>query len=495
MKIEMKNIMKSFGKVKVLNNASFSLADGEIHALMGENGAGKSTLMKVLTGVYSKDAGEIFIDEKNISFNHPKEAEEYGIVFIYQELNSLLDMTVEENIFLGKEIYTKFSILDKKNMQNKVKETLSILGMNLNPNDKLADLSVGQRQMVEIARALISEIKVIIMDEPTAALTINETEHLFKIINSLREKGVSIIYISHRMEEIFELCDRITIMRDGEYVGTKNIKDTNMNEIINMMIGRDIGERFSKTDNLKKGIALNIKEISSGKYFNNVSFNVSYGEILGVYGLMGAGRTEIMKTIFGVLPLDSGEIELDGNKVSIKNPKEAIKNGIGFITEDRKVEGLMLNETIKNNISLNNFPRIVTNNFIISRQKETFTSSFAVRDFNIKCSGVNHICNNLSGGNQQKLIFAKWILSKPKILILDEPTRGVDIASKKEIYTMMNDLASKGLAMIMVSSELPEIIGMSDRVMVIHEGKVAGFLDRSQATEKNIMILATGGQL
>lgn len=495
MKIEMKNIMKSFGKVKVLNNASFSLADGEIHALMGENGAGKSTLMKVLTGVYSKDAGEIFIDEKNISFNHPKEAEEYGIVFIYQELNSLLDMTVEENIFLGKEIYTKFGILDKKNMQNKVKETLSILGMNLNPNDKLADLSVGQRQMVEIARALISEIKVIIMDEPTAALTINETEHLFKIINSLREKGVSIIYISHRMEEIFELCDRITIMRDGEYVGTKNIKDTNMNEIINMMIGRDIGERFSKTDNLKKGIALNIKEISSGKYFNNVSFNVSYGEILGVYGLMGAGRTEIMKTIFGVLPLDSGEIELDGNKVSIKNPKEAIKNGIGFITEDRKVEGLMLNETIKNNIYLNNFPRIVTNNFIISRQKETFTSSFAVRDFNIKCSGVNHICNNLSGGNQQKLIFAKWILSKPKILILDEPTRGVDIASKKEIYTMMNDLASKGLAMIMVSSELPEIIGMSDRVMVIHEGKVAGFLDRSQATEKNIMILATGGQL
>ena len=284
-------------------------------------------------------------------------------------------------------------------------------------------------------------------------------------------------------------------MRDGEYVGTKNIKDTNMNEIINMMIGRDIGERFSKTDNEKKGIALNIKEISSGKYFNNVSFNVSYGEILGVYGLMGAGRTEIMKTIFGVLPLDSGEIELDGNKVSIKNPKEAIKNGIGFITEDRKVEGLMLNETIKNNISLNNFPRIVTNNFIISRQKETFTSSFAVRDFNIKCSGVNHICNNLSGGNQQKVIFAKWILSKPKILILDEPTRGVDIASKKEIYTMMNDLASKGLAMIMVSSELPEIIGMSDRVMVIHEGKVAGFLDRSQATEKNIMILATGGQL
>lgn len=491
----MKNIMKSFGNVKVLNNASFSLDDGEIHALMGENGAGKSTLMKVLTGVYSKDAGEIFIDGKSISFKHPKEAEEYGIVFIYQELNSLLDMTVEENIFIGKEIYTKFGILDKKSMQQKVKETLSSLGINLDVNDKLSDLSVGQRQMVEIARALISEIKVIIMDEPTAALTNNETEHLFKIINSLRKKGVSIIYISHRMEEIFELCDRITVMRDGEYIGVKNIKDTNINEIINMMIGRDIGDRFSKTDNEKKGIALNVKNISSGNYFKDVSFDVNYGEILGVYGLMGSGRTEIMKTIFGVYPLDNGEIELDGNKVNIKNPKEAIKNGIGFITEDRKVEGLMLNETIKNNISLNNFPRITKSNFIISDEKESFVSSFAVRDFNIKCSGVNHICNNLSGGNQQKVIFAKWILSNPKILILDEPTRGVDIASKKEIYNMMNDLASKGLAMIMVSSELPEIIGMSDRVMVIHEGKLAGFLDRNEATEKNIMILATGGKL
>ena len=464
MKIEMKNIMKYFGTVKVLNNASFSLDDGEIHALMGENGAGKSTLMKVLTGVYNKDGGEILIDGKSISFNHPKEAEEYGIVFIYQELNSLLDMTVEENIFLGKEIYTKFGILDKKAMEKKVKETLSSLGITLNADEKLSDLSVGQRQMVEIARALISEIKVIIMDEPTAALTNNETKHLFKIINSLKEKGVSIIYISHRMEEIFELCDRITVMRDGEYVGIKNIKDTNINEIINMMIGRDIGDRFTKTDNNKKGIALNIKSITSGNYFKDISFNVSYGEILGVYGLMGAGRTEIMKTIFGVLPLDSGEIELENKKVKIKNPKEAIKNGIGFITEDRKVEGLML-------------------------------SDFAVRDFNIKCSGVNHICNNLSGGNQQKVIFAKWILSNPKILILDEPTRGVDIASKKEIYTMMNDLASKGIAMIMVSSELPEIIGMSDRVMVIHEGKVAGFLNRSEATEKNIMILATGGKL
>lgn len=495
MKIEMKNIVKSFGRITILNNANFSLANGEIHALMGENGAGKSTLMKVLTGVYSKDSGEIFIDEKSISFNHPKEAEEYGIVFIYQELNSLLDMTVEENIFLGKEIYNKFGILDKKAMQEKVKETLNNLGINLNVNQKLSDLSVGQRQMVEIAKALISDIKVIIMDEPTAALTNNETEHLFKIIKSLKQKGVSVIYISHRMEEIFELCDRITVMRDGEYVGIKNIKDTSMNEIINMMIGRDIGDRFPRTDNKKFGIALEVNSISYKNYFNKVSFNLHYGEIVGVYGLMGAGRTEIMKSIFGVLPIDSGNIKINGKRVFIKNPKHAIKNGIGFITEDRKVEGLMLNENIKNNISLNNFNKIVNNNFFINRVKENFISSFAVRDFNIKCSGVNHICNNLSGGNQQKVIFAKWIISSPKILILDEPTRGVDIASKKEIYSMMNNLASKGIAILMVSSELPEIIGMSDRVMVIHEGKVAGFLNRNNATEENIMVLATGGLL
>ena len=444
MKIEMKNIIKSFGDITVLNNANFSLADGEIHALMGENGAGKSTLMKVLTGVYSKDSGDIFIDDKNISFNHPKEAEEYGIVFIYQELNSLLDMTVEENIFLGKEIYNKFGILDKKAMQEKVKETLNNLGINLNVNQKLSDLSVGQMQMVEIAKALISDIKVIIMDEPTAALTNNETEHLFKIIKSLKQKGVSIIYISHRMDEIFELCDRITVMRDGEYVGIKNIKDTSMNEIINMMIGRDIGDRFPRTENKKLGVALEVKSLSYNKFFNNVSFDLHYGEILGVYGLMGAGRTEIMKSIFGVLPIDSGDVEIEGKKVSIKNAKQAIKNGIGFITEDRKVEGLMLNENIKNNVSLNNFSRIVNNKFLINKSKENFISSFAVRDFNVKCSGVNHICNNLSGGNQQKVIFAKWIISNPKILILDEPTRGVDIASKKEIYSMMNDLASKG---------------------------------------------------
>ena len=496
MKIEMIDIHKSFGSVKVLNNASFSLSSGEVHALMGENGAGKSTLMKILTGLYSKDSGRIIIDDNEISFKHPKEAEEFGVVFIHQELNSLLDMTVEENIFLGKEIYNKFGILDKKSMQNKVKETLKTLGIDLDCNEKLINLSVGQRQMVEIARALISDIKVIIMDEPTAALTTKETEHLFEIIRELKNKGVSIIYISHRMEEIFELCNRITVMRDGSYVGVRNIVDTSMNEIVNMMIGRDIGDRFPKTESKKREVALNVCSLSSEPYFRDVSFNLHYGEILGVYGLMGAGRTEIMKTIFGVLPVHSGYIEIDGNIVNIKKPKQAIKSGIGFITEDRKEEGLMLNEDIKTNISLNNFPLVVNNNFVISREKESNNSTTAIKDFNIKCSGINHVCGNLSGGNQQKVIFAKWILSNPNILILDEPTRGVDIASKKEIYSIINKLSNDGFAILMVSSELPEVIGMSDRVMVIHEGRVSGFLDKKEdITEENIIILATGGEL
>ncbi len=496
MKIEMKDIQKSFGSVRVLTNASFSLSDGEIHALMGENGAGKSTLMKILTGVYSKDSGSIIIDDREVSFNHPKEAEEFGIVFIHQELNSLLDMTVEENIFLGKEIYNKFGVLDKKAMRAKVQDTLKSLGMSLSYNDKLINLSVGQRQMVEIARALISDIKVIIMDEPTAALTNKETEHLFKIIRELKNNGVSIIYISHRMEEIFELCNRITVMRDGSYVGVRNILDTSINEIVNMMIGRDIGDRFPKTESIKRDIALNVCSLTSEPYFRDVSFNLRYGEILGVYGLMGAGRTEIMKTIFGVLPVHSGHIEIDGKVVHIKNPKQAISAGIGFITEDRKEEGLMLNEDIKTNISLNNFNLVVNNKFVINREKENNNSTLAISDFNVKCSGINHICGNLSGGNQQKVIFAKWILSNPNILILDEPTRGVDIASKKEIYSIINKLANDGFAILMVSSELPEVIGMSDRVMVIHEGHFSGFLEtKEDINEENIIILATGGEL
>lgn len=495
MKIELKNINKSFGAVKILNNAYFLLQEGEIHALMGENGAGKSTLMKILTGVYTKDDGEIFIDEQKIEFKHPKEAEKKGIVFIHQELNSLLDMSVEENIFLGKELYNAFGILDKKAMKKKSKELLNRLGIKFSVDTKLADLSVGQRQMIEIAKALLCEIKVIIMDEPSSALTHNETKHLFEIIQSLKEDGVSIIYISHRMEEIFELCDKISVMRDGCFVGTKRIKDTCIDEIVHMMIGRQIGDRFAKTFNQKKNLALSVKALSHKHYFQNISFDLHYGEILGIYGLMGSGRTELMKTIFGLFSKESGELEIEGVKKELKSPLEAIKNGLGFITEDRKNEGLMLDEDIKHNISLNNFSQLCKGKYLLDSKKEKELSSKAVLEFNIKCSGINHTCGKLSGGNQQKVIFAKWVLSKPKILILDEPTRGVDIASKKEIYTIINKLANEGLAVIMVSSEMPELIGMSDRMMIMHEGKIGGFLQRNELSEENIMILATGGKL
>lgn len=495
MKIEMKNINKSFGFVKILNDAYFLLNEGEIHALIGENGAGKSTLMKILTGVYTKDKGEIFIDDKQSEFKHPKDAEKKGIVFIHQELNSLLDMSVEENIFLGKELCKGFGILDKKAMRAKSKELLNSLGVDFNMDTKLADLSVGQRQMVEIAKALLCEMKVIIMDEPTAALTHNETKHLFKIIRNLKENGVSVIYISHRMEEIFELCDTISVMRDGCFVGSKKIKDTCIDETVHMMIGRQIGKRFPKVFKERKNLALSVKSLSHKHYFKDISFDLYYGEILGIYGLMGSGRTELMKTIFGLFPKESGNVEVQGVKQEFKSPMQAILNGLGFITEDRKNEGLMLDEDIKKNISLNNFSKICQARYFLSDKKEKELSTLAISEFNVKCSGIEHICGKLSGGNQQKVIFAKWVLNKPKILILDEPTRGVDIASKKEIYTIINKLANEGLAVIMVSSEMPELIGMSDRMMIMHEGKIGGFLQRNEINEENIMILATGAKL
>lgn len=494
MQIEMKNINKSFDGVSVLKNAYFFLRDCEICALMGENGAGKSTLMKILTGVYSKDSGEIFLDGKSFNFTHPKQAEKSGIAFIYQELNCLLDLTVEENIFLGKEIYGKLGILDKAAMRKKALEVISLLEVELNPSETLKNLSVGQRQMVEIARALLYEVKVIIMDEPTAALTNKETERLFEIIRSLKEKGVSVIYISHRMEEIFELCDRVTVMRDGEYIGTKYIKETHMNELINMMIGRDIGDRFPKAKFDIGEIVLETESLTKLGVFENISFKLRLSEVLGVYGLMGSKRTEIMKSIFGSINLDRGIIKIEGKEVDIRSPKDARKCGIGFITEDGKEEGLMMCESIKNNVSLNNFNLIAKNN-VIMKERENMLSSVALADFSIKCIGVNQICSSLSGGNQQKVVFAKWILGNPKILILDEPTRGIDVGSKKEVYNIINDLTSNKVAMIMISSDLPEVLAMSDRIMVIHEGKISGFLDKEEATEEKVMILATGVRL
>ncbi len=494
MRIEMRGIDKLFGSNQVLKQAGFTLESGEVHALMGENGAGKSTLMKILTGVYNKDAGTVLVDGKEVNYKNPQEAEKAGIVFIYQELNVMFDLTVEENLFMGKEIHGKFGICDKKAMQKKAQEALNILGVNISPKTVMAELSVGQQQMVEICKALMADAKVIIMDEPTAALTQSETVALFKVIESLRKKGVSMVYISHRMEEIFELCDRITVLRDGSYIGVKNIPETNMNEIVKMMIGREIGERYPSR-NVKIGKeVLKVKELTRKGTFHDVNFSVRAGEVLGVSGLMGAGRTEIMQAIFGNLSYESGTIEIDGKEVKISNPRQAMEHGIGFITEDRKTEGLMLDKSIRENISLCNLRRI-SKSSVISREAEKNMVAEAIKDLHIKCFGSYHECNNLSGGNQQKVVLAKWILTNPKILILDEPTRGVDIGAKKEIYSIINKLAAQGVAIIMVSSELPEVLGMSDNIMVVREGEVRGIISYEEANQERVMTLATGGTI
>lgn len=494
MQIEMRGIDKSFGGNAVLKNAGFLLEGGEIHALMGENGAGKSTLMKILTGVYTKDAGTVIVDGQEVCYKNPQEAEKAGIVFIHQELNVLFDLTVEENMFLGKEIHNRFGVCDKKAMRAQVKQILDKLGVNIAPGEVMSNLSVGQQQMIEIAKALMVDAKVIIMDEPTAALTQSETEVLFKVVKSLREKGVSIVYISHRMEEIFELCDRITILRDGSYIATKAIKDTDMNDVVKMMIGREIGERYPQRDCKIGDVMLEVQNLTCPGVFEKVSFQVRAGEVLGVSGLMGAGRTEIMQAIFGNMPHVTGKIMVDGVEVQNKSPQQAMKNGIGFITEDRKVEGLMLEESIMKNISMANLGRI-SKHGVLDKKAEQDLVKRGIEELHIKCFAPQHECDNLSGGNQQKVVFAKWIYTDPKVLILDEPTRGVDIGAKKEIYNIINDLAAKGVAIIMVSSELPEVLGMSDRIMVVREGMVRGVLDKEEADQENIMILATGGNI
>ena len=491
--LKMTNIVKEFPGVKALDGVNIELHEGKVMALMGENGAGKSTLMKILSGVYKKDGGEIFYQGKKEDIKGPKDATKKGIAIIHQELNLVNDLSIGENIFLGREPKKGFKI-DFNKLHSDSEVLLKRLNIDKSSRELVKNLSIGEKQMIEIAKALMVDAKVIIMDEPTAALTQSETEVLFEVVNSLRKKGVSIVYISHRMEEIFELCDRITILRDGTYIDTKRIADIDMNDIVKMMIGREIGERYPLRDAKIGDVAFEVKNLNCPGSFENVSFDVRAGEVLGVSGLMGAGRTEIMQAIFGNMPHVTGQIFLDGKEIKNKNPQQAIENGIGFITEDRKVEGLMLEESIMKNISLANLGKI-SKNGVINKKKEQELVNQGIEELKIRCFGPQHECDNLSGGNQQKVVFAKWIYTNPKVLILDEPTRGVDIGAKKEIYNIINELAAKGVAIIMVSSELPEVLGMSDRVMVVREGEVRGILNKEEANQESIMTLATGGEL
>jgi ribose transport system ATP-binding protein len=493
MHIQMNDIYKAFGTNQVLTGVDFDLQEGEVHALMGENGAGKSTIMNILTGLHKRDSGIILIDEQEKYFNNPKEAEQYGIAFIHQELNVWSDMTVLENLFIGKELRSKFGLLKSKEMKALAKNQFEKLAVNIPLDRNAGQCSVGQQQMIEIAKALMTNAKVIIMDEPTAALTEREIEKLFEVIKSLRKEGVSIVYISHRMEEIFAICDRITVMRDGKTVDTKSISETNFDEVVRKMVGRELTDRFPERNPSVGKTMLEVKNVTRQGVFENVSFTVKSGEVVGVSGLMGAGRTEIMRALFGLDKLDSGEIWMDGQKTEIKNPHEAVKRGMGFITEDRKTEGLVLDFSIRDNMALPNLTSFSKNGLIDDKTENEFVD-LLIKRLRIKTQSGGTNVKDLSGGNQQKVVIAKWIGIGPKVLILDEPTRGVDVGAKREIYQLMNELTDRGVAIIMVSSELPEVLGMSDRILVVHEGKISGELTKSEATQEKIMTLATGGQ-
>lgn len=492
--IEMKNISKSFSENQVLTEVDFEVRKGEIHALMGENGAGKSTLVKVLTGIHHRDSGIIKIKGKEVEFSNPKQAEEEGIVVIHQELNIIPYLTVAQNIYLGKEItYGKTGILNTDKMNKLAAKTLKQLGVtDIKPQDIAGELSVGKQQMVEIARALSTNAEVIIMDEPTSALTDREIEKLFNVIHSLKEQGVAFVYISHRMEEIFQICDRISILRDGNYIGTKYIADTSFEEVVKMMVGRELGERYPVKNNKIGEVIFQVENLTINGLFESVNFEVREGEILGVSGLMGAGRTEVMEAIFGYRKKDSGTVKLNGKPLKTNHPINLIKEKIGFITEDRKGKGLVLDSSIRENIALTNF-EIISKFGVIERSEERNLVEKLIRKLRVKASSIEQKAETLSGGNQQKVVIAKWLGINPKVLILDEPTRGVDIGAKKEIYSIMNQLAKNGVAIIMISSELPELLGVSDRIMVMHEGKVKAFFDKHEATQEKIMMAATGG--
>lgn len=490
--LKMTNINKSFGQVQVLKNAGVHVKEREIHALMGENGAGKSTLMKILTGVYTKDSGTVEINGEVQEFHTIKDSENKKIAFIHQELNVLNDMSIADNLFLGKEIKSKFGLLNKKAMTKLAREKLLLLGLDVDPNTLVRNISVGKRQLVEIAKALLMDAELIIMDEPTAALTDKEIDLLFNIIRDLKEKGVSFIYISHRMEEIFELCDEVTVMRDGAFIGQKSTKETSFDEIVSMMVGYNLDDRFPRIEMEPGETVLSVSGLTKKGKFENIHFEVKKGEILGFSGLMGSGRTDVMHAIFGSVPFDSGAIYLNGKQVNIKSPIVAKKLGIGFITEDRKNEGLILSTSVANNMVLPSLSQF-TKNKLINKEKIVKTVTEYIKKLNVRTPNQTIEIDKLSGGNQQKVVIAKWLMTNPKILILDEPTRGVDVGAKKEIYEIINALKKEGVAIIVVSSELPEVLGICDRIAVMHEKRLKKIFHKEEVTQQKIMEYATGG--
>ena len=490
----MKGITKTFPGVLALSEVDFEIKRGEVHALIGENGAGKSTLMKILAGAQSMDSGEILLDGEPVHITSPQKAIELGISIIYQEFNLVPYLNAAENIFLGREPkgilpgFVNFSV-----MYSEAQSVIDRLGVKLNVRTPVNQLSIAQQQMVEVGKATSRNATIIAMDEPSATLTEHELKSLFKLITSLKEQGVSIIYISHRLEEIFQIADRVTVLRDGQLVGTKPVSEIDRDEVIHMMVGRELKEKIPKQAAELKSTALEVKGLTRDGIIEDISFNVRQGEVLGIAGLVGAGRTELARAIFGADKIDSGQILLEGKLVEIRSPRDAIRLGIGLVTEDRKAQGLVLGMAVRENISLANIDFLTKLGFINQGEERRVADRY-ISDLAVKTPTREQQVQNLSGGNQQKVVLAKWLFTESKVLIFDEPTRGIDVGSKIEIYQLMNRLTEQGVAIIMISSELPEVLGMSDRILVMHEGRIAGELNRKEATQEKVMWLATGGE-
>lgn len=491
--LQLKGIDKAFPGVKALSGAALSVYPGKVMALVGENGAGKSTMMKVLTGIYNKDAGSQYFLGKKVAFNGPKDSQEAGIGIIHQELNLIPQLTIAENIFLGREFVNRFGRIDWKRMYAEADKLLARLNLSYSSHRLVGELSIGDQQMVEIAKVLSFESKVIIMDEPTDALTDTETASLFKVINELKAEGRGIVYISHRLKEIFEICDDVTVFRDGQFIAERPVSELQEDLLIEMMVGRKLEEQYPRL-NLPRGEKrLEVSQVS-GPGVHDVSFTLYRGEILGVAGLMGAGRTELMKILYGAAPRKAGTVSLDGHEVVTRSPQDGLANGIVYISEDRKRDGLVLGMSVKENMSLTALRYFSRAGGSLKQADERQAVGDFIRLFNIKTPSMEQPIGLLSGGNQQKVAIARGLMTRPKVLILDEPTRGVDVGAKKEIYQLINQFKQEGLSIILVSSEMPEVLGMSDRILVMHEGHLSGEFPIEQATQEVLMAAAVGKQ-
>lgn len=490
--LELRSIRKEYPGVLALNNVTMNVVKGEVHGLVGENGAGKSTLIKVLAGAHAPNAGEIVFDGNSYPSFTPHQAIELGIACIYQELNQVNYMSVTENIFLGRELKKPNGFLDRAEQRRQTQEVLKEFNLDIDPDMPLGVLGVGRRQLVEICKAVHSDAQIIIMDEPTASLSEKETGELFKIIEKLRKKHVTMIFISHRLDEVKSVCDSLTVMRDGEVVANRRIDETTVDDIVRLMVGRDIKNKYPKIETQRGDVVLEVKGLTKHGQFEDINFKVHAGEILGMSGLVGAGRTESIRGMTGADPIDAGEVFIHGKKVNIKSPQDSIKNGIAFLTEDRKGQGLILLQTVEFNTTLVDLMQFKTRKPFLDLAKMKETAKGMVKSMRIKVPNVTTLAGQLSGGNQQKVVLAKWLLSKSDIFIFDEPTRGIDVGAKIEVYNLINDLVSQGKAVIMISSEMDECMGMADRIIVYHEGHVMGELDRKDFSDEKIMYAASG---